>query len=85
MPYIIILLKTGNYERKIMIDIDEMVEKYFKDGETAQHTLEQMGMFEEMGKQYIFTQDWDTINHWITMRKEFENDFTRISTDLDNK
>ena len=68
-----------------MIDIDEMVEKYFKDGEASQHTLEQMGMFEEMGKQYIFTQDWDTINHWITMRKEFENDFTRISTDLDNK
>tara|TARA_R100001463_G_scaffold935_3_gene4136 strand:- start:980 stop:1252 length:273 start_codon:yes stop_codon:yes gene_type:complete len=51
---------------------DKIIEKYFKDGETSQNTLEEIGVFEDMGKQYIFTQDWDTINHWINMRLAIE-------------
>lgn len=51
---------------------DKMKEKYFKDGETAQHTLEEIGEFENMGKQYILTQSWDRISEWISMRKEIE-------------
>jgi len=51
---------------------DKIIEKYFKDGETSQNTLEEIGVFEDMGKQYILTQDWDTINHWINMRLAIE-------------
>jgi hypothetical protein len=52
--------------------INELRAKYFKDGETAQHTLEEIGMFEQMGKQYILTQDIDDINLWIKMRPTME-------------
>ncbi len=52
---------------------DKMKEKYFKDGETAQHTLEEIGEFENMGKQYILTQNWDRISEWISMREAIRN------------
>ena len=51
---------------------DKIIEKYFKDGETSQNTLEEIGMFEQIGKQYILTQDIDDINMWISMRVAIE-------------
>ena len=46
----------------------EILHKYFKNGETAQKTLERLGLFEQVAKQYILTQDIDRINEFMRLR-----------------
>ena len=53
----------------------EIIEKYFKDGETAQNTLEELGLFEQVAKQYILTRDMEVINYFLSLRpNEKENE-----------
>ena len=52
----------------------EIIEKYFKDGETAQNTLEELGLFEQVAKQYMLTKDMEVINYFLSLRpNEKEN------------
>ena len=46
----------------------EIIKKYFKDGETAQNTLEELGLFEQIAKQYILTKDLEMIKEFINLR-----------------
>tara|TARA_R110000824_G_scaffold66918_1_gene173422 strand:+ start:191 stop:580 length:390 start_codon:yes stop_codon:yes gene_type:complete len=46
----------------------EIIKKYFKDGETAQNTLEELGLFEQIAKQYILTKDLEIIKEFINLR-----------------
>ena len=48
----------------------ETIEKYFKNGETAQNTLEELGLFEQVAKQYILTKDMEVINYFLSLRPE---------------
>ena len=46
------------------------VKRYFKDGETAQKTLEQLGLFEQVGKQYILTADINWLSFFLEQRPD---------------
>ena len=59
----------------------EIIEKYFKDGETAQNTLEELGLFEQVAKQYILTKDMEVINYFLSLRP---NEKEKEMTDREN-
>ena len=56
----------------------ETIEKYFKNGETAQNTLEELGLFEQVAKQYILTKDMEVINYFLSLRPEAKGEWNGI-------
>lgn len=63
-------------------DIKGLMENFLEttdlieDGETAQNILEQKGLFEQVGKQFIMTADRKTLDVFLDERREVENSNT---------
>ena len=56
----------------------EIIKKYFKDGETAQNTLEGLGLFEQIAKQYILTGELEMIKEFINLRPKEKGEKNEI-------
>lgn len=60
---------------------DEFIGK-IKDGETAQNILEQEGLFEQVGKQFIMTTDRKTLDVFLDERRAVENEVSNTERRL---